>query len=143
MQIILIMIYTCYPFKGTDRTQYRYVVYAEKNKEIANSFKIFNNASEQKIKMTRVLYKTYMSRASEKYFSDSLTEYGIEWNENFYEIPNEDQDKMANMDSQLSGIIDIRKHTKYFVNAIADMTAEIVENINARQVMSEIKRRRD
>ena len=50
---------------------------------------------------------------------------------------------MANMDSQLSGIIDIRKHTKYFVNAIADMTAEIVENINARQVMSEIKRRRD
>ena len=93
--------------------------------------------------MTRVLYKTYMSRASEKYFSDSLTEYGIEWNENFYEIPNEDQDKMVNMDSQLSGIIDIRKHTKYFVNAIADMTAEIVENINARQVMSEIKRRRD
>ncbi|CCZ56299.1 predicted protein [Clostridium sp. CAG:1219] len=119
------------------------VLSVEKNKEIANSFKIFNNASEQKIKMTRVLYKTYMSRASEKYFSDSLTEYGIEWNENFYEIPNEDQDKMANMDSQLSGIIDIRKHTKYFVNAIADMTAEIVENINARQVISEIKRRRD
>lgn len=26
----IIMIYTCYPFKGTDRTQYRYVVYAEK-----------------------------------------------------------------------------------------------------------------
>ena len=26
----IIMIYTCYPFKGTDHTQYRYVVYAEK-----------------------------------------------------------------------------------------------------------------
>lgn len=26
----IIMLYTCYPFKGSDHTQYRYVVYAEK-----------------------------------------------------------------------------------------------------------------
>lgn len=26
----ILMIYTCYPFKGTERTQYRYVIYAEK-----------------------------------------------------------------------------------------------------------------
>ncbi len=119
------------------------VLSVQKNKEIANGFKIFNNASEEKIKMTRVIYKNYMSRASEKYFVDSLTAYGIEWNENEYEIPNDDQDKMVNMDSQLSGIIDVKKHTKYFISAIADMVAEILEDVKAKQVINEIKRRRD
>lgn len=119
------------------------VLSVEKNKEIANGFKIFNNASEEKIKMTKVQYKNYMSRASEKYFEDSIAAYGIEFNENEYEIPNDDQDKMANMDSQLSGIIDIKKHTKYFVSAIAEFTAEILGDVRAKQVMNEIKRRRD
>ena len=93
--------------------------------------------------MTRVLYKNFMSRASEKYYVDSITAYGIDWNENEYEIPNDDQDKMVNMDSQLSGIIDIRKHTKYFVNAIAEMTAEILGDVRAKEVINEIKRRKE
>ena len=119
------------------------VLSVEKNKEIANGFKIFNNASEEKIKMTKVQYKNYMSRASQKYYEDNLEAYGIEFNENEYEIPNDDQDKMANMDSQLSGIIDIKKHTKYFIQAIAEMTAEILQDVRAKEVINEIKRRKD
>ena len=50
---------------------------------------------------------------------------------------------MVNMDSQLSGIIDIRKHTKYFVNAIAEMTAEILGDVRTKEVINEIKRRKE
>ena len=93
--------------------------------------------------MTKVQYKNYMSRASAKYYEDSISAYGIEFNENEYEIPNDDQDKMANMDSQLSGIIDIKKHTKYFIQNVAEMAAEILGDVRAKDVMNEIKRRKD
>lgn len=138
--------YEFFRARGFDRLYFfveSTVLSVSKNKEIANAFKIFNSSSEEKIKLTKVIYKNYMSRASEKYFVDSLNEYGIEWNEREFEIPNEDQDKIANMDSQLSGIIDIKKHTKYFISAIAELIADIVPDVRAKEVINEIKRRKD
>ncbi|MNI14550.1 hypothetical protein D3C73_678140 [compost metagenome] len=51
---------------------------------------------------------------------------------------------MVNIDSQLSGIVDIRKHTRPFIEAIADLAAEILgDGVRAKDIIRDIKRRRD
>ena len=60
-----------------------------------------------------------------------------------YEIPLEEQDKLVDIDSQFSGIIDIRKHSKMFVETIAALTAQLIGDVTAKEVKREIKRRKD
>ena len=72
-----------------------------------------------------------------------LKDYNVKWVEPEYEIPNDDKDRIENIDSQLSGIVDIRKHSKMYISAIADITAEILEDSTSKLVLNKIKRRRD
>lgn len=118
------------------------VLSVNKNKEIMKAIKVYNQ-SETKLELTKVTYKAYLSRAAEDYINTQIGEYEITWKEREYEIPNEEQDKMVNIDSQFSGIINLRKHSKPFVSAIADMTSEILEDVTSKEVRNEIKRRRD
>ncbi len=118
------------------------VLSVNKNKEIMKAIKVYNQ-SETKLELTKVTYKAYLSRAAEDYINTQIGEYEITWKEREYEIPNEEQDKMVNIDSQFSGIINLRRHTKIFVSTIADMTSEILEDVTSKEVRNEIKRRKD
>ncbi len=118
------------------------VLSANKNKEIVKAIKVYHQG-EEKLQMTKVLYKEFISRAAEDYIDKQIEEYAIEWKEPEYEINVDDQDKMADIDSQFSGNINIREHTKNFINTIADLSADILEDVTSKEVRNEIKRRKD
>ncbi|MCX8075316.1 MAG: hypothetical protein N2749_07020 [Clostridia bacterium] len=115
------------------------VISLNKNQEILKAMKVYNTTG-QALQVTRVLYKSYLTRASEHYFEKKLAGIDVNWNNNNYVIPNEEQDKMANIDAQISGIVDIRKHTRIFIETIADMASEILGDTNSKEVMKKIKR---
>lgn len=113
-----------------------------KNKEMVKAMRVYNQQDE-KTELTKVWFKAYLSRASENYFDTQIKDYDVKWIEPEYEIPADERDKMQNIDSQLSGIIDVRKLSKMYISALADMTAEILEESTSKMVINKIKRRRD
>lgn len=113
-----------------------------KNREIVKAIKVYQTADDT-AQFTKVLYRQYMSRASENYFEKRIEEYELEFSQNMYEIDENDQDKMANLDSQFSGIIGLKKHSKMYVTNITDMAAEIMGDVSARDIKKEISRRRE
>lgn len=113
-----------------------------KNKEMVKAMRVYNQQDDN-IELTKVWFKAYLSRASENYFDTQIKDYNVKWVEPEYEIPNDDKDRIENIDSQLSGIIDIKKHSKMYISTIADMTSEILEDTTSKLVLNKIKRRRD
>ena len=118
------------------------VLSVAKNKEIVQAMKVYTPQDEA-LTAIKVLYKAYMSRAALTYFEDQIQNYGIKWDEMEYEVPLEEQDKLVDIDSQFSGIIDIRKHSKMFVETIAALTAQLIGDVTAKEVKRQIKRRKD
>lgn len=113
-----------------------------KNKEIIKGIRVYNQKEEQ-INLTKVVYKAYMSRAGEEYFQKQIEDYNMTWTEPDYEIPLEEQDKLVDIDSQFGGMIQLRKHTKSYIDAIANIAAEILDDITEKEVKNQIKRRKD
>ena len=118
------------------------VLSISKNKELVKAMKVYNQ-QETELELTKIWFKAYLSRASENYFVEQVKEYNVKWIEPEYEIPDDMKDKVENIDSQLSGIVDIKKHSKMYISAIADLTAEIIEDTTSKFVLNKIKRRRD
>lgn len=118
------------------------VLSISKNKELVKAMRVYTQQGDN-LELSRVWFKAYLSRASQEYFDKQIEEYNAKWIEPEYEIPEDEKDKLENIDSQLSGIIDIKKHSKMYITTIADMTAEIVEDVNSKMVLNKIKRRRD
>lgn len=113
-----------------------------KNKDIIKSMKYYQEEGK-KLEMKKVLYRAYASRAANDYFEHQIKEYDVDWKEPEYEILLEEQDKIADIDSQFSGSINIKKHTRYYITTISDLVADIMEDVNAKQVLTQIKRRKD
>lgn len=118
------------------------VLSLSKNKEMVKAMRVYTQQGDS-LELSRVWFKAYLSRASQEYFDKQIEEYNAKWVEPEYEIPYDEKDKMEDIDSELSGIINIKKHSKMYISAIADMTAEIVEDVNSKMVLNKIKRRRD
>lgn len=116
------------------------VLSVAKDKDIIKAIRVY---SQDEIKMTKVLHKAFISRAAEDYFENQIADYNVNWQEPSYEIPDDEVDKQANVDSQFSGIIGLKKHSKIYISTIADMTAEIVDDVTSKEVIKEIKRRKD
>lgn len=137
--------YEFFRTRGIDRTYFfmeTSVLALNKNYEILKAMKVYNNSGER-LKLNKIIYKSYLTRASEQFFNNKIASIDVEWLQPEYEIPNEDQDKMANVDAQISGLIEIKKHTRGFIQTIADLSAEIIgEETSSREIMKQIKRRR-
>lgn len=116
------------------------VLSVAKDREIIKAIRVYN---QDEIKMTKVLHKSFISRAAEDYFESQISDYNVNWQEPTYEIPDDEIDRQVNTDSQFSGIIGIKKHSKMYISTIADMTAEIVDDVTSKEVIKEIKRRKD
>lgn len=116
------------------------VLSVAKDREIIKAIRVYN---QDEIKMTKVSHKSFISRAAEDYFESQISDYNVNWQEPTYEIPDDEIDRQANTDSQFSGIIGIKKHSKIYISTIADMTAEIVDDVTSKEVIKEIKRRKD
>lgn len=118
------------------------VLSLSKNKEMVKAMRVYTQQGDN-LELSKVWFKAYLSRASQEYFDKQIEEYNAKWTEPEYEIPYDERDKMEDIDSELSGIINIKKHSKMYISTIADMTAEIVEDANSKMVLNKIKRRRD
>ncbi|MEG2310884.1 MAG: hypothetical protein RSB76_02735 [Clostridia bacterium] len=137
--------YEFFRTRGLDKSYFfldTSILSASKNREIIKAIRVYNE-QEENIKLTKVEYKSYISRAAETYFETQISDYNIQWLEPQYQIPMEEQDKLADIDSQFSGIININKHSKMFVSTIADITTEILEDVTSKEVRNQIKRRKD
>lgn len=127
--------------RGITKT-YFFVEYSNismsKNSELLKTMMIYKPL-DRKLELTKVLFKYYITRASETYYENKLINFAIEWDENSYELTYEDQDRIADIEAQHSGIIDIMRHTKNFVNLVAEIGADILKDVTSNELRKEIK----
>lgn len=114
-----------------------------KNKEIIKAIRVYNQLTEDKMKLQKVYFKSYYSRAANDYFEKNIAEYDVEWLEPDYEVQMTEVDIMQNIDSQFSGIISIKKHSKMYIDLLADMAADLIEDVTPKMVKNQIKRRKE
>ena len=127
--------------RGINKT-YFFVEYSNismsKNQELLKTMMIYKPL-DKKLELTKVLFKYYITRASETYYENKLIGFAIDWNENSYELTYEDQDRIADIEAQHSGIIDIMRHTKMFVNLVAEISSDILKDVTSNEMKKEIK----
>ncbi len=111
-----------------------------KNKEIVKTIR--ESMPDVELRFTKVLYKAYLSRASENYIENQLSLYNVIWQDEVYEIMIDEQDRMVAIDSQFSGIIQTRKHTKMYLLALVQLVSALLEE-DPKKVLKKVKRRRN
>ena len=100
---------------------------------------VISTLKQKPIIIPQVLFKYYITRASETYYENKLIGFAIDWDENSYELNYEDQDRIADIEAQHSGIIDIMRHTKMFINLVAEIGADILKDVTSNEMKKEIK----
>jgi len=127
--------------RGIDRT-YFFVEYSNismsKNQELLKTMMIYKPL-DRKLELTKVLFKYYITRASQVYYENKLIGFAIDWNENSYELNYDDQDRIADIEAQHSSIIDIMRHTKMFVSLISEISADILKDVTSSEMKKMIK----
>ena len=98
-----------------------------------------DRAPEDKIEMTKVVFKYYISRASQKYFETRLMDMNVKWIDVEYELPYMDQDKIADLESELSGYIDISRHTRQYIALVTDIASDILGGVPAGEIRKAVK----
>ncbi|MDO4282030.1 MAG: hypothetical protein Q4D02_00150 [Clostridia bacterium] len=116
------------------------VLSVAKNKDLVKAIR--ENMQDGEIKFTKILYKAYLSRASENYLESQIALYNISWQEENYEIIVDEQDRIVSIDSQLSGMIQVRKHTKVYVMTLAEIVSKLLDE-DVKFIVKQIKRRRN
>jgi len=94
---------------------------------------------EDKLELIKIVFKNYISRASQKYFEARLMEMNVKWQEAEYELIYNEQDKIAALESELSGYIEFSRHTKQYMSLVTDIASEILEGIMAGEIRKNIK----
>lgn len=136
--------YEFFRTRGIDRVYFfidTTILSLAKNREIIKTMKVYSTPEEM-ASVKKIFYRAILTRTAEHYFENKLAEMDIKWDEIEYEIPDYEQDRMINIDSQISGVIDIKKHSKEFISIIADMVAEILGDTTSKEVLNQIKRGR-
>jgi len=100
---------------------------------------ITQNYSTDKLEFTKIVFKNYISRASQKYFEARLIDMNIKWLDSEYELIYNEQDKIAALESELSGYIDFSRHTKQYMTLITDIASEILDGIMAGEIRKTVK----
>lgn len=137
--------YEFFRTRGIDKSYFfidSSVLSVAKNKDIVKAIRIYSQQPEN-IEMTKVTYRDVMSRGADDYFRKEIAEYNIKWRESEFIFQHDDVDKIVDIDSQYSNIIDIKKHSKPYIMNLADMVAEIIEDVTSKEVIKAIKRRKD
>ena len=111
----------------------------KKNEDIISSIKVYTT-SETNVKPIRVLYRGLTTRTVEKYFENRMNAYEFDWDETSLEIAEDERDKILYQDFLISGIIQIKRHTKPFINSIMNIITNVVEDTTPAMVKNVIKK---
>jgi len=117
------------------------VVSVARNEELIRVMRAEN--PEKELVFSKILYRAYMSRAANNYLEEKIGNYAVRWTDEIYEISMDEQDVMVNIDSQYSGLIDIKKHTKTYVLYLCEYISRMLGDVSAKEVLKEIKRRKN
>ena len=96
-------------------------------------------AIDRKPVLTRVVFRQYVTRASEKYFENKIYAFPVDWNEMNYELSYMDQDRIADIEFEQSGYIDMNRHTKQYISLVTDMASDIIGDIQPGEIRKMIK----
>ena len=55
------------------------VLSVAKNKEIIKAMRIYSNEEDSKLEMTKIMYRSYISRAANDYFEQKIKDYDVVW----------------------------------------------------------------
>lgn len=117
------------------------VVSVARNEELIRVMRAEN--PEKELVFSKILYRAYMSRAANNYLEEKIGNYAVRWTDETYEISMDEQDVMVNIDSQYSGLIDIKKHTKTYILYLCEYISRMLGDVSAKEVLKEIKRRKN
>lgn len=117
------------------------LVSVNKTEELVKTMRAHN--AEKEISFTKIYYHAYTSRAAENYLEERISNYGINYTQDMYDIVNDEQDNMIHVDSQYSGFIDIRRHTKNYLIYLSELVSKIMVEESAKEIQKEIKRRKN
>ncbi len=117
------------------------LVSVNKNEELVKRMREKN--PDANLTFTKVFYRAYMSRGATNYMEEKIANYAVNWTDENYDISNDEQDNMVNIDSQYSGFIDIRKHTKVYILYLCEFVSKLLGDENAKDILKEIKRRKN
>lgn len=95
------------------------------------------------ITFTKVLYRAYLSRGATNYMEEKIANYAVNWTPELYDISLDETDNMVDIDSQYSGLIDIRKHTKQYILYLCEYVSKILGDESPKDILKEIKRRKN
>lgn len=117
------------------------LVSINKNEELVRAMR--ENNPEGQLTFTKVFHRAYMSRAATNYFEEKVSNYCVNWTEENYDISNDEQDNMVDIDSQYSGFIDLRKHTKTYILFLCEFVSKLLGDESAKDIFKEVKRRKN
>ena len=117
------------------------VLSVAKNEELVSKMREEN--PEKELVFSKILYRAYLSRAATNYLEEKIDNYAVKWTEEVYDISTDEQDVMVNIDSQFSGIIDIRKHTKTYILYMCEFISKLLGDESPKDILKEIKRRKN
>ena len=80
------------------------------------------------------------TRTIENYFENRMNSYEFDWDETSFEIAEDEKDKILYQDFLISGIIQIKKHTKPFINSIINIVTNVVEDTTPAMIKNVIKK---
>jgi hypothetical protein len=112
-----------------------------KNEELVRKMREEN--PEKELVFSKILYRAYLSRAATNYLEEKIGNYAVKWTDEVYDISTDEQDVMVNIDSEFSGLIDIRKHTKTYIMYMCEYISKLLGNESPKDIFKEIKRRRN
>ena len=95
--------------------------------------------TEGELVVTKVTLRHYITRACVEYYESKMGDFNVLWTKEPYEMPYDDQDRIADIESQQSGYIELSRHTKGFENTIIDMSVDIIGEATAGEVRKAIK----
>ena len=102
--------------------------------------KQFYTTSENNIKPVKVMYRGITTRAADRYFENRMNSYEFNWDENEIDIVEDERDVMLYQDFLISGMVQIKKHTKTFLNSIMNIVTTVVDDVNPGMVKTAIKK---
>ena len=117
------------------------VISVTKNDELVHKMREEN--PDKELVFSKILYRAYLSRAATNYLEEKINNYAVKWTDEAYDISTDEQDMMVNIDSQFSGLIDLRKHTKTYILYLCEYISRILGDVSSKEVLKEIKRRRN
>ncbi len=116
------------------------VLSVAKNEELVRRMREENPDGE--LLFSKILYRAYLSRAATTYLEDKIANYAVKWSDEVYDISTDEQDMMVNIDSQFSGLIDLRKHSKSYIMFMCEYISKMTGE-NPKDILKEIKRRKN